>query len=487
MAAQLRQKTTVGVAWSLLERAVFRGVGVLVTLVLAWFVVPESFALIAVVSVCLAFVNVIVDGGMTDALIRMRACSTSVLNTVFVCNLVAAVAMYAGLCAAAPFLAEFFRQPSLVRLLPVGALATLFYALSAVHRAQLVRKMNFRVQMRVSFPAAFCSGLIAILLAMLGFGVWALVFQIVLQAALQAALYWRVSDWRPQLKFHWQDFREIFAFSGFLLLARILNVPFRHMYVIVITRLYAPEVAGLYFFAERVRNLLLDQLVAAIQSVTYPALSSLQNDDARLKQGYRDIVATSAFLFAPLVIAVVVLAPLFVEVILPERWLSASPYLQLTILAGLLYPLHAVNINIMKVKRRADLVFWVGVVKKCMAVGVLLVSLRWGVMGVLVGQVINSFLSFLPNSYCSKRLLGYTSWEQVVDYAPSVLLAIAAGGFATGLQLLLDLTPVLALPMAAVAMLATYGSLAYLFGMRGLRFGLAILGDLSSRRSQSDC
>ncbi|WP_273150353.1 lipopolysaccharide biosynthesis protein, partial [Methylophaga thiooxydans] len=269
----LKNKTVTGVLWNFSELILRRGVAIFTTLVLSWFLSPEAFGLLAMITVFLAFSDVLIDAGFSQALIRKESVTQRELSTAFYANTAIAVLAYAILFFCAPYIALFFEQAELESLIRVGGIAILFNALAVVQQAILNRELMFKLQLQVTLPAALFSGLIAIFCAFSGFGVWALIAQVTSQSLLTTLLYWRLRLWRPSFEFGYREFKELFSFGGYLLLAQATRVPFKNMYVIVIAKVYASTIAGLYFFAEKIRDLVLNQLVNSVQKVTYPALS----------------------------------------------------------------------------------------------------------------------------------------------------------------------------------------------------------------------
>lgn len=419
----LKRETVSGTAWNFTELFLRRGVGGFTTLILAWFLTPEDFGLVAMMAVFLAFANLIADAGFSDALIRKSNVSITEYDTAFYANIFFSIVVYGLLFITAPLIASFYEQPILNDLIRVTGFVTILNALVLVQRAKLSRELKFKLQMQVSFPAAIISGLCAILLAFAGYGVWALVAQILIQALLNVVLYWRLKIWRPGLQFGWREFNGLFSFGGFLLFNQMTTVPVKHMYVIVIAKFFAAPVAGLYFFAEKIRDLLINQLVSSIQTVTYPALARLQEEPERLKAGYRQVIAVTTFLFFPILIFMATFVETLFHLFLPEAWWPAAVYLQLMCLAALLYPLHSTNLNILKVKGRSDLVFYLGLFKKTVAITIFVISFRYGIVAILLGQILSSVIAYLPNSFYSKQLIGYSLYEQLTDFLPGLLLS----------------------------------------------------------------
>ncbi len=247
-------------------------------------------------------------------------------------------------------------------------------------------------------------------------------------AFLVTAFLWSMKLWRPTLTYSIQSLNDMFGFGFKLFLAGLIDTVFRNMYVVVIAKIFSSTVAGYYFFAEKIKELIINQIVNSISTVTYPALATMQDDNVSLKAGYRKVIQITTFLLFPAMALTAALAnPLF-SVLLPDQWMPAVPYLQLMCVAGLLYPLHTINLDILKVKGRSDLLLYLEIVKKASIVLILFVSVQYGVIGILIGQILSSLLAYLPNSYFSQKLIGYSVHEQIGDFLPCLMLSGTVAG-----------------------------------------------------------
>lgn len=424
----LQKKVSIGIIWNFAEQLSKKGIGLITTLLLAFFLTPEDYGLVAMMAVFIAIASSLMDSGFKQALIRLPDAAQRDYSTAFFANLGLGLVAYGVLFAAAPSIAGFYEQPRLIELVRVAGLVVLINAFQVVQTAILSRQLNFKAQLAATVPAAIISSIVAVVLAYAGFGVWALVAQMIVSALLIVLFIWRLRVWRPTVHFSRESFVGLYRFGVFIFLEGFFGAITKNIYVIVIAKIFSTGLAGLYFFANKIKELVLDQLVKAIQNVTYPALASIQNDSDRLKNGYRKVIGVTTFLLFPALVFLAALSePLFM-VLLPEKWCASVPLLQLLCLAALLYPLHSINLNILKVKGRADLVFYLGIYKKATIFLILFISYRYGVYGILIGQIINSVLAYIPNSYFSDKLIGYPPREQMADFMPGLLLSLAVGG-----------------------------------------------------------
>ncbi|OAD20320.1 Polysaccharide biosynthesis protein [Candidatus Thiomargarita nelsonii] len=254
-------------------------------------------------------------------------------------------------------------------------------------------------------------------------------------------------------------------------IANFINVLFQNSYILIIGKLFSAEVTGLYFFANKIQELAATQITSSVQQATFPALASLQDDNTQLRQRYRRIIQIVSFIIAPIMLFLAVLAEPVFALLFEERWQGAVLYLQLLCLVGLFYPLHAMNVNILNVKGRSDLVLYVGIVKKLVNLGLLFAAIPYGVTGIIISRIIGSYFALLPNTYYSKRLIGYGLLEQVGDIAKPSLAALIAALVAWQITFFLaDHHAIIQIAVVGTAAVALYVLLSKLIRAEGYSF-----------------
>jgi len=411
----MNRKISAGVLWNLAGLFMKNGASTVFTLFLAKLLAPESFGLIAMITIVFQVATVIVQSGLGQSLIRSESVSQTDLNTVFYTNMVMAGLVYTVIFFTAPFVAAFYEQSELNDLLRITGLVVFFNAAKMIQIAVLVRAMNFRSQMKANTIGVFVSGVLAVAVAYMGLGVWSLVLQITANAAVSALILWGGSYWRPSWSFSFQSFRHHFGFGVNLLFEGFLEVVFQNSYVLVIGRFFNAELAGLYYFARKISDLIGQQFTGAVQQATYPALATLKNENENLKAKYREVIQVTMSVISPLMLLTAALSAPAVQLLFGEKWLGAVPYIQILSWVAILYPLHALNVNALKVKDRSDLVLKVGVLKKSLNFAILFASIPYGVLGIVAGQALSSTIALLPNTYFCSRLINYGFLEQIKD------------------------------------------------------------------------
>lgn len=466
---QMNRKIGVGVAWNLASLLLSRGASIIFMLFLARLLAPESFGLIAMMMIVLELGQHFVQSGLGQALIRSRSVSDADLSTVFHSNLGISALVYGMLYAGAPYLAAFYDQVELTGLLRVMGLVVFLNALQVVPVAILSREMRFRPQMIARTSAVGVAGVVAVFMAWLGAGVWSLVAQSLMTAGITALLLWRATRWAPALVFSKESFGRLFGFGANLLAIGTVRILVQNSYVMVIGRAFSAEVTGLYFVARKISELISKQLSQAVQKATFPAMATLQDDNAQLRYKYRQIIQLMMFVIAPVMALMGALAEPMFSVVLGEKWNGAVVYFQMLCVVATLYPLHAMNINVLNVKGRSDLVLKIGLLKNAINLSFLFAMLPFGVFWIVVGQIGSSFIALVPNTYFTARLIDYGITAQLADIAKPVGVS-AVGGFAAfGVVQILGEGGVLPMMLGGAFGCAVLLGAAHLTGVEGWR------------------
>lgn len=428
----INRKISVGAFWNFASLMLSRGASTITMLFLAQIVAPEAFGLIAMSAVVFELCNTFINSGLGAAVVRSKSVNQVDLDTVFYTNIFLSVLAYIALYFLAPTIASFYQQFELTNLVRVMGLVVLFNAFKIVQVSVLSRDMNFKAQMKASTSGVVLSGGMAVVAALQGWGVWSLVLQMLSSALITTVILWLSSSWRPGGSFSQTSFLRFFGFGKNLLAEGVLTVLFNNSYILVIGRFFSAEITGLYFLATKINNIVSRQLSTAVQQSTFPALSTMQDDNPELLIKYRQIMQVMMFAIAPMMGLLSALAVGLFEVFFDEEWLRASDYLQLLCLAGVLYPIHALNVNLLNVKGRSDLVLKIGMMKKTLNLLLLFMALPYGVIGIVFSQVVGSILALIPNTYYSNRLIEYSLAAQVKDVAKPLGAAFLAAAAANG-------------------------------------------------------
>lgn len=423
----LKQKTISGLFWTFSQQFGVQFINFLVSIMLARLLMPEDFGLIGMLTVFISIGTSLKDSGLTSSLIRTKEPDQADYSTVFIINFFGSILVYLILFFCAPFIADFYNQEVLVDILRVYTLSFIISAFSGVQGTKLTKEMNFRLQMTIQIPSLVIGGLVGVLLAYFGYGVWSLVYMNLIQTLLSTIQLLIRSGWKPSLIFDKEKFRYHIGFGYKLTLSGLINTIYSNAYNLVIGKFFSPAQLGFYARANSLKQLPVQNLSSALNKVTYPMFASIQNDERKLKEAYRKLMQQVLFWLTPVMICLAIIAEPFIRILIGEKWMPAVPYFQILCMVGIMYPLNAYNLNILNVKGRSDLFLRLEIIKKAvMSVGIAC-AIPFGIYGLLYFQLIFSIVAFFINTWYSGRMISYNILEQVKDIMPELALAVIIG------------------------------------------------------------
>ena len=419
----LKDKTVKGVAWSGIDNVVQFGVTFLVSIVLARLLSPDDYGLIGIVTIFTLVSQALINAGFTSALIRKKDATDDDYNTVFIVNLGMSLLLYVLIFLASPAIANFFNRKELVSLSRVASLGMVIGAFAIVQQTILTKRIDFKSQTIITLTASVSSGIIGIVMAFLGFGVWALVSQQLSLHAIKTIGLWVVNKWIPKLRFSTNSFKELFGFGWKMMASSVLDTIWKELYQVVVGKFYSPATLGQYTRAKQFSQLFSSNLTTVIQRVTYPVLSNIQDEKERMISAYRRIIKTTMFITAISMFFLAAISEPLLYCLIGPKWHEAATYLPLICISGSLYPLHAINLNMLQVQGRSDLFLGLEIIKKIIGLLPLAICILYGVMPMLYVNLIIGIICYFLNSYFPGKLLRYSSWMQIRDIAPSYGLA----------------------------------------------------------------
>lgn len=419
----LKDKTVKGVGWSAADAFLGHGVTFIVGIVLARLLTPEEYGLIGIVTIFTTILLGIIDSGFSNALIRKLEVTDEDYCTLFIVNMAMSVLMYAILFFSAPAIAYFFERPQLVLLCRVMGVFLIFQALSIVQYTILSRKIDFKTKTKASLISAAVSGILGITTAFLGFGVWSLVAQQLSKQLLYSVCLWIYNKWWPKLKFSVESFKYMWGFGWKLLLSGILDRLWAQLYQTVVAKCYSPATLGQYSRSKEYASIFSSNLTGIVQRVSYPVLSQVQDNKDRMLSAYRRVIKTTMFVAAVCMISLGAVSEPLIYCLIGPRWYEAATFLPFICISMSLYPLHAINLNMLQVQNRTDIFLYLEIIKKIIAIGPICLGIFVNIYWMLMGSIVTGVIAFFLNSYYTGRSLNYSSWMQLKDVAPSYGIA----------------------------------------------------------------
>lgn len=463
--------------WSAIERFGNQGIQFVIGLVLARLLMPEDYGLIGMLLVFISVAQVFVEGGFSSALIRKSVPTNSDYSTVFWFNLSAALVFYAIIFFCSPLIASFYGQPLLEPLARVTGITIIISAFGIIQRTILTKRLDFKSQAKLNISAIVISGLIGVICAWRGLGVWSLAVQSLTRVALVNAGFWLLSSWRPDFMFSRTSFRELFGFGSRLLASALINAVSENLYSMIIGKLYNVKSLGYYTRANQFQKLPVSSIYGAISAVTYPVLSELREDRDKLRAAYRSMIRMVAFVLFPAMAILGIVAEPMVRIILTDKWLPCVPLLQILCIVGAFYPLHAINLDILKVKGRSDLFLRLEIIKQFFNIAMILICFRWGVYGLVWGSVALNVVCYYINSFYSKSIVGYGIMNQVIDLLSIGILSGIMMAVLFGVSLVLpnDLMRLCILPVLGIGSYIVICKLAHVEELSGIADMVSII------------
>ncbi len=460
MPSQLKQKTISALSWSFVDNIATYGITFIIGIILARLLTPKEFGLIGMITIFIAISESFINSGFSQAVIRKKNCTETDLSTVFYFNLIAGILLLGILMLAAPLISSFFSEPKLISLIRVLSFVLIIDALTMIQRTILTKRIDFKLQTKVSVISNLFAGAVGISMAYTGFGVWSLVARTLSQRGMNSFLLWIWNRWRPMLVFSKKSFSELFAFGSKLFVSGLIDTIYSNIYNLIIGKYFSAQELGFYTRADQFRNLPSKNLNSIISRVSYPVLSEMQDNPVKLKAGYKKLIKSTMFITFILMAGMAAVAEPMVISLIGEKWRPSIVYLQLLCFVGALYPLHALNLNMLNVQGRSDLFLRLEIIKKVLAIPTIIIGILWGIRVMILGMWFNSVFAYYLNSYYSGRLINYPVKEQLTDIVPSLLLALLMGiaVFITGMVIPIGYLPKLILQIIVGGLLTISAS-----------------------------
>ena len=467
MAENLKSQTVRGVWWSFLERYSTQGVSFLITLFMARILSPGEYGLIGMIAIFMALGQVFIDGGFANALIQKETRTETDFSTVFWINVSIGFLSYLILFFAAPIIASFYNEEILIPIIKIYGLNLVLSSLAGVNKVKLVIDINLRTQLKISLISAITSGITGIICALKGCGVWAIVAQSNVAAALTAVLSFVFVKWKPSLTFSRESFKSLFSFGSKLLVAQIISTAYTYLYNIVIGKKYTKAELGLYTKAGLFSQMVSTYLTSAMTRVSFPVLSRVQNEDDQLMGAYRKFIGMVAFIVFPIALGVCGMARPLILSLITEKWLGCVPFIQILIFAYLCDGITIVNLNLLYVKGKSNVVLRLEIIKKTIAITMLFIAARYGIKAICCSQVIYAIIALILNTRNTKKLLNYGLLSQIKDLFPYFICSLVIMAIALGMDHLLNNSWIV-LGLCIIICPTVYLLLCYAFNLKAL-------------------
>lgn len=425
--AKTKSKVISNFLWRFAERCGAQGVAFIVSLILARLLAPEVYGTIALITVFTTILNVFIDSGMGNALIQKKDADDLDFSTVFYFNIVMCCILYIGMFVAAPYIAVFYKDNSLIPVIRVLSLTLVISGVKNIQQAYVSRTMQFKRFFFATLGGTLGAAVLGITMAYMGFGVWALVAQQIFNATVDTIILWFTVKWHPKRMFSFSRLKVLFSYGWKLLVSSLIDNIYNNIRQLVIGKMYTSSDLAYYNRGKQFPEVVVTNINNSIDSVLFPTMAQAQEDKKRVKSMTRKAIKTSTYIMAPLMMGLTFCAEPLVSFILTDKWLSCVPYLRIYCIAFMFYPIHTANLNAVKAVGRSDLFLKLEVIKKIAGMILLVSSMYFGVKAIAYSFLIGSFLNQIINTWPNKKLLNYGYLEQLKDIMPGILLAAFMG------------------------------------------------------------
>lgn len=423
---QIKDATISGVKWTAIEKFSVQIVNFILGVLLARLLTPQDFGTIGMIGIFMAISQTFIDSGFSNALIRKQDVSDKDYSTAFYFNIAVGVACYALLFCFSGFIADFFKTPILKSIVKVYAIVLFINSLTSAQYAKLNHEMNFKLQARISFSASILSGVLGVILAYLGIGVWALVWQAIASAAIRAAMLWLTSHWTPVLTFSKTSFKYLFSYGSKLLASGLLHTIYSNFSSLAIGRYYTSTDLGYYSRGNQFAALPSSSITSILQKVTFPLFAKIQDEDNRLIAVYRKYIKVTSMIIFFLMTLLAALARPLVLFLLTDKWIEAVVFIQIFCFALMFDHICQLNLNILQVKGRSDLFLKLEIIKKSISFAMLILAIPLGVKAICISSVIYTQIAVYINTYYTGKLFGLGYVTQLNDYMKFLFCAVVA-------------------------------------------------------------
>jgi len=423
MTKTLKQQTTSAFFWNFMDKGGQQLFQFLFLLILASLLAPQEWGLIALIAIFPAVANIIQESGFSSALIRKINADETDYSSIFYFNITTSFIIYAILFVLSPFIAVFYNEPILTKLSRILFLTFLFNAFGLIQNVHLVKRMDFKTNAWITLTSVILSGLIAILMAYYGFGVWSLVWQQVGQAFFRMVLLWVVVKWHPTASFSIDRLRSMYNYSFKLLLNSLFNQISANISSIVIGKRYSITDAGYYWQAYKIGNIPQAVVASSLAGVAFPLLNNLGDNIERKKRIFRKIVRVVCFICFPLAAFTIVAADSIVLVFLREKWADIIPILRLFTIGSSVLPLLYLITSLLQSLGKSGVLLSMELVRNIATILVILVMSSFGINEMVLGISIVYILAFFCEYAVAGKYIDYKITEILKDVLPYMFIA----------------------------------------------------------------
>lgn len=425
--SNLKEQVLSGVIWTLIQSIGSKGLSFIVLLLLAKLLSPDDFGLIGMLMIFIQISETIIEGGFNLALLQKKNIDDIDYSSVFWINFFASIFLYIIIFFFAPLIAKFYEQEILTSLVRVVSIVIIINSFCLIQETKLTKDINFKALTLAHLPSIIISGTIGVLMALKGFGVWSLVIYQIFSRFTYAIQIWFISKWKPLIIIDFSRVKTLFSFGANILISNILHVFYINSFNVILGRFYQPKVVGYYQNSFNITSVPSATLTGVLSKVIFPTFATIQDDNEKLKLGYKKVIQQAFFWITPLYIFAGILAQPLFEFLFNPSWIPSVPYFKWLCVVAIFSPLVTYNLTIINIKGKSKLFLKLEVYRKVLTIIGMISVMKIGIMAMLFMRALSELVSYLIFSYYGGRLINYKTLQQLKDLLQTSIICFLSG------------------------------------------------------------
>lgn len=466
----MKNKVISGFFWKFGEQISSQLVTFVLSIILARILSPKDYGMIALINIFITIANVFVVSGFGTSLIQKKDADKVDFSTIFWLSEATSIVIYFILFVSAPLIAKFYDNTELILILRVLALQLPLSAFNSIQQAYISKHLLFKKVFVSTTIASILSGIIGIIMAYRGYGVWALVGQYLCNTTIVSIVLFSEIKWRPQFIFSWQAGKPLLSFGWKILATDLFANFFNQLRSLILGKVYTVTDLAYYNRGSRFPELISDNVNGTISSVLFPFLSNYGNDKVKIKEGLRRAIRVSTFILMPLMFGMMATSKQIVLLLLTDKWVKSIPFMQILCMSCVFDSVSNENLQALKAIGRSDVLLKLELVKKPVYLILLLIGMKISVLAMAYTMVIYSVIAVLINMAPNRKFLFYTFKEQLQDIVPALAASIVMFFIIDFVGNRLDFSCLVSLISQVIVGIIVYSLIAFVFKFDALRY-----------------
>lgn len=420
--SDLRKKASSGVLWQLAGSYGGQLISFVISIFLARLLSPEEFGIVGMSMVFLVILEVFKNFGFSSALIQQKKPNALAYSSVFYVNIVIGILLTIVIYFLAPLVANFYRNDEVENVLRLLSITFFLSSFNIVQTAILNKQFDFKFLITRRVIAQVSGGVLAIIFAFNGFGVFALVIQQITSSVVGTFLLWRISSWRPDLKFSWVEVQKLLNFSGFVFLSQLFSNIVREVETLLFGKLFSAAFLGFYSRANSLNKLIYNHSVNSLSKVLLPTLSEVQDENERFNSIYIKLVNIVSVISLALTGVFYFSGESIIIVLFGAKWEPSIALFKIIILKGFTLPISMIIVNTLLAKGFSKQVFFVGRLREVLYISVMPLAFYYNAEVYLYASVVVSVVAWLINNMFVSKYLKIKFLKQLMVVLPNLVI-----------------------------------------------------------------